>query len=390
MIGTEGNILATERFKGDDTQYYLYNKDIQGSTTSLVKEDGSADATYQYTDYGETIIHGDDQAKNEVCYTGGIYDQSTGLYYLNARYYNPVNYVDPSGHFLVSTAVLVGVGVGGIVGAIAGSYKGRLVAKRLGYKGKKRNLFIATYGIKGAVVGAIIGAFAGYGIGVAMGASSSSGLAVKGVNSAIRRVASDQNKVRHIMQSKHEWTKVTKKNQWKYVKPIVKKEMKSGKTNRELYILWKQNKRDDIFLLLYTQLWMALEEVYMENVIDYYKKDCYEKKLFFELVEYQKRFFKKNIKIQLLTGYFYATTEYLFFLNKENDIYNIVDEGKNIIKKLYDNNQEKFEVYIFYICILQGKRKKWIKKRKWYLREIKKLFPSNSEIDQYFREIFLL
>ena len=86
-----------------------------------------------------------------------------GLYYLNARYYNPedgrfmtedsyrgeimnpetghlyvycannpVNYVDPSGHFLVSTAVLVGGGVGGIVGAIAGSYKGRLVAKRLG------------------------------------------------------------------------------------------------------------------------------------------------------------------------------------------------------------------------------------------------------------------
>ena len=66
-------------------------------------------------------------------------------------------------------------------------------------------------------------------VSVAMGASSSSGLAVKGVNSAIRRVASDQNKVRHIMQSKHEWTKVTKKNQWKYVKPIVKKEMKSGK-----------------------------------------------------------------------------------------------------------------------------------------------------------------
>ena len=196
LIGTDGNVLATERFQQNATQYYLYNKDIQGSTSSLVKEDGSADATYQYTDFGETTIHGDDQAKNEVCYTGGIYDQSTGLYYLNAWYYNPedgrfmtedtyrgdttksetghlyvycannpVNYVDPSGHFLVSTAVLVGVEVGGIVGAVAGSYKGRLVAKRLGYKGKKRNLFIATYGIKGAVVGAIIGAFAGYGIG---------------------------------------------------------------------------------------------------------------------------------------------------------------------------------------------------------------------------------
>ena len=38
---------------------------------------------------GDEVRHGDDQAKNEVCYTGGIYDQSTGLYYLNAWYYNP-------------------------------------------------------------------------------------------------------------------------------------------------------------------------------------------------------------------------------------------------------------------------------------------------------------
>ena len=94
----------------------------------------------------------------------------------------------------------------------------------------------------------------------------------------------------------------------------------SEKTNQELYILWKQNKSDNIFLILYTQLWMKLEEIYMENVIDYYKKDCYEKKLFFELVEYQKKFFKENIKIQLLTGYFYTTTEYLFLMNVENGL----------------------------------------------------------------------
>ena len=129
LIGTDGNVLATERFQQNATQYYLYNKDIQGSTSSLVKEDGSADATYRYTDFGETTINGDNKAENEVCYTGGIYDHSTGLYYLNARYYNPedgrfvtedtyrgetakpetghlyaycannpVNYVDPSGH----------------------------------------------------------------------------------------------------------------------------------------------------------------------------------------------------------------------------------------------------------------------------------------------------
>ena len=138
LIGTDGNILATQRYGSDHTDYLLYHKDIQGSTTSLVKEDGSADATYQYTDFGETTINGDNKAENEVCYTGGIYDQSTGLYYLNARYYNPedgrfvtedsyrgevddpdtghlygycannpVNYVDPSGHFAIAVPYLV-------------------------------------------------------------------------------------------------------------------------------------------------------------------------------------------------------------------------------------------------------------------------------------------
>ena len=134
LIGTDGNILATQRYRSDHTDYLLYHKDIQGSTTSLVKGDGSADATYRYTDFGETTINGDNKAENEVCYTGGIYDQSTGLYYLNARYYNPedgrfviedtyrgetnepetqnlyvycadnpVNYVDPSGHKRINT-----------------------------------------------------------------------------------------------------------------------------------------------------------------------------------------------------------------------------------------------------------------------------------------------
>ena len=168
LIGTEGNVLATERFKGDDTQYYLYNKDIQGSTTSLAKEDGSADATYQYTDFGETIIHGDDQAKNEVCYTGGIYDQSTGLYYLNARYYdpedgrfmtedsyrgeimnpetghlyvycanNPVNYVDPSGHFAAAMYTVIKlVLVGGAVAYVSySSWKNH--SSKTKYAGRK-------------------------------------------------------------------------------------------------------------------------------------------------------------------------------------------------------------------------------------------------------------
>ena len=65
------------------------------------------------------------EVDNEICYTGGVYDELTGLYYLNARYYNsddgnflsqdtyrsgklygycggnPISYIDPSGHSAV-------------------------------------------------------------------------------------------------------------------------------------------------------------------------------------------------------------------------------------------------------------------------------------------------
>ena len=170
-----------QKIDGDETINYYYqdgvvayttdtngNKDIQGSTSSLVKEDGSADAIYQYTDFGETMIQGYDQAKNEVCYTGGIYDQSTGLYYLNARYYNPedgrfmtedsyrgeimnpetghlyvycannlVNYVDPSGHFAAAMYTVIKlVLVGGAVAYVSySSWKNH--SSKTKYAGRK-------------------------------------------------------------------------------------------------------------------------------------------------------------------------------------------------------------------------------------------------------------
>ncbi|MCO7163100.1 RHS repeat-associated core domain-containing protein [Anaerostipes hadrus] len=167
LIGTDGNILATQKYGSDHTDYLLYHKDIQGSSTSLVKEDGSADATYRYTDFGETTINGDNKAENEVCYTGGIYDQSTGLYYLNARYYNPedgrfvtedtyrgendkpdtqhlyvycannpINHVDPSGHYAVALYTLVKVVAGGVVFYVSYStWKRRRIKTR--YAGRR-------------------------------------------------------------------------------------------------------------------------------------------------------------------------------------------------------------------------------------------------------------
>ena len=181
LIGTDGNILATQRYGSDHTDYLLYNKDIQGSSTSLVKEDGSADATYRYTDFGETTINGDNKAENEVCYTGGIYDQSTGLYYLNARYYNPedggfltedtyrgetnepdtqnfyaycagnpINYIDPSGHKrkFVGFGAQVGVASSnvGFVDINAGLEVVWYTAKRVKVHGSRLIPYLYAYG----------------------------------------------------------------------------------------------------------------------------------------------------------------------------------------------------------------------------------------------------
>ena len=129
IIGPQENVIATIRYENTGQHAYFYNKDIRTSVTNVINESGSGVVSYQYDDYGTTTKYGDEDFYNEVCYTSGVYDESTGLYYLNARYYNPdtasfimqdsyrgeqsdygtwnlyaycggnpVNYVDPSGH----------------------------------------------------------------------------------------------------------------------------------------------------------------------------------------------------------------------------------------------------------------------------------------------------
>jgi RHS repeat-associated protein len=130
ILGRAGNIISTERFQGSYAdRFYLYNKDQQGSVMNILDDEGNFMAGYSYDDFGQTTAYGATSFENEVCYTGGVYDASTSLYYLNARYYdpadgrfltidtyrgeqnepntlhlyaycanNPVNFVDPSGH----------------------------------------------------------------------------------------------------------------------------------------------------------------------------------------------------------------------------------------------------------------------------------------------------
>ena len=129
FVGLEGNTISTMRYDLTGLEYYVYNKDIKGSTTNIIDNNKNAKISYKYSDFGETEETGDTNFYNEICYTGGIFDESTALYYLNARYYNPedarfitqdtyrgekdkpetlhlyvycannpINYIDPSGH----------------------------------------------------------------------------------------------------------------------------------------------------------------------------------------------------------------------------------------------------------------------------------------------------
>ena len=150
--------------------YYNYLTDIQGSTTNIIKEDGTLAAAYDYTDFGETTEITDSSFDNQICYTGGIYDKETGLYYLNARYYdpeigrfisqdsyrgelddpgqwhlyaycanNPINYVDPSGHAsLKNKKIYIDPGHGGEDNGAVRTYFG------VTYKEKNLNLKLAN------------------------------------------------------------------------------------------------------------------------------------------------------------------------------------------------------------------------------------------------------
>jgi len=89
IIGNNANVISSKRY--DDGKFYFYNKDIKGSTTTILNDAGTFVTGYKYTDFGVTEPFGNTAFYNEICYAGGIYDEGTDLYYLNARYYDPVN-----------------------------------------------------------------------------------------------------------------------------------------------------------------------------------------------------------------------------------------------------------------------------------------------------------
>lgn len=112
---------------------FIYNYDGRGSVSNVLDDNGTSMVQYSYDAFGETTISGKQAKKTENTYqfNGESTDKVTGLQYLRARYYDsttgrfisedtysgdmsdpltlnkylytnndPVNYIDPTGHFL--------------------------------------------------------------------------------------------------------------------------------------------------------------------------------------------------------------------------------------------------------------------------------------------------
>ena len=119
-----------------------YRTDENHSVSEILNSEGKTEATLTYDEYGR--LENPDKVRtagNIFTYTGHVYEESTGLYYAKARYYdaetgrflardsyqgnvkepatlnpysyarqNPFRYIDPSGHILVQTIAKFGVG----------------------------------------------------------------------------------------------------------------------------------------------------------------------------------------------------------------------------------------------------------------------------------------
>ena len=169
--------------KYNGTVYY-YVTNLQGDVMHIVNASGTVVASYDYDPYGKVISAVGSLANiNPLRYRGYVYDQETGFYYLNSRYYdpavgrfinpdsllnqesalgnnmfayclnNPMNMTDTEGNlpFLAVTAL-----IGAVVGAVAG---GVVAAKSGG------NVWA------GIGIGAVAGALVGTGVGMAAGAA---------------------------------------------------------------------------------------------------------------------------------------------------------------------------------------------------------------------------
>ena len=69
--------------------YHYYHLDEQNSTAYITGSSGEIENQYEYDAFG-VLKNSMEEFHNRILYTGQQYDQTSGQYYLRARFYNPV------------------------------------------------------------------------------------------------------------------------------------------------------------------------------------------------------------------------------------------------------------------------------------------------------------
>ena len=140
---------------------------MRSSTTAIVTPNGSLKTGYSYDEFGNIEQTGSQTFLNDVTFTGSVTDKSTGLQYMNSRFYNPstgrflsqdtytgnpyepwtqhlyaycmnnpTSMVDPTGHFfnLLAGAIgaCVGALAGGIINGVSNVLQGEKFSKNMG------------------------------------------------------------------------------------------------------------------------------------------------------------------------------------------------------------------------------------------------------------------
>ena len=192
---------------GVTTPYYFHRNPL-GDVVGIYNTNGTQIAKYIYDAWGNCTISGDTTVAkaNPIRYRGYYYDDDTGLYYCNARYYSPkwrrfispdstnyldpesvnglnqycycnndpINYTDPSGHFVISLSFL-------IASAAIGAAFGATISGVTAYAQGERGWDLAWDIVGGALFGAAIGATAALGGAAGLGAVAPSAV-IGGVN----------------------------------------------------------------------------------------------------------------------------------------------------------------------------------------------------------------
>ncbi len=89
----------TTEYAEGEYDYFFFDKNIFGDVTAIYNEQGECIGTYTYDAWGQAVVTqvtGNTALEtlilttyNPFRYRGYYYDQETGLYYLQSRYYNP-------------------------------------------------------------------------------------------------------------------------------------------------------------------------------------------------------------------------------------------------------------------------------------------------------------